>query len=278
MKRIAIAHLKGGVGKTTTAVNIAALAARGGFKTLLVDLDAQGAASYILRIDPHDAAKVKAVAKAKKDVADHIFATDFARLDLLPGSFSLRKLPQLLAEQKDGREQVSTMLKRVGKGYDLVVVDAPAGLHIESEAIFRGVDIVVVPVIPSPLSVDSFHKLKGFLEKHGGSQSPKVYGFYSMVDRRRKLHREVIDKPGDALESIWNVEIPYSSVIEKMTAERLPLSAIKRPGRALSEYRELWHRLAVIMKIGATMIRTEIEFRDEEAPGRAPQGKQNSFN
>lgn len=250
MKRIAVAHLKGGVGKTTTAVNIAALAARTGLKTLLVDLDAQGAASYILRVDPDDAAKAKAVARAKKDVVDHIFATDFPHLDLLPGSFSLRKLPKLLAEQKDGREQVSAMLKRVGKGYDLVVVDAPAGLHLESEAILRGVDVVVVPVIPSPLTVDSYHKLKEFLEKHGGAKAPTVCGFYSMVDRRRKLHREMIDERGDALESIWNVEIPYSSVIEKMTSERLPLPAIKRPGRSLPAYRELWNRVATVMDIG----------------------------
>lgn len=246
---MAIAHLKGGVGKTTTAVNIAALAARSGLKTLLVDLDAQGAASFILRVDPDDAAKAKTVARARKRVADHVFATDFAGLDLLPGSFSLRKLPELLAAEKDGLEQVSTMLKRVGEGYDLVVVDAPAGLHIESEAILRAVEIVVVPVIPSPLAVDSYHKVKEFLEKHGGAKGPQVCGFYSMVDRRRKLHREMIDERGDRLGSIWNVEIPYSSAVERMTSERRPLPEMKRPGTALPAYEELWNRLATTMKI-----------------------------
>lgn len=251
MKRIAFAHLKGGVGKTTTAVNIAVLAGKTGIKTLLVDLDAQGAASYILRIDPEDAAKAKSVARAKKEIVDHIYATDHPRLDILPGSFSLRKLPALLAEQKDGVNQVSSILKRVGKGYDLLVVDAPAGLNIESEAILRAVDLVVVPVIPAPLVVDSFHKINAFLSKHGGKRSPEIRGFYSMVDRRRKLHRETIEERGDVLEAIWNVEIPYSSVVEKMTDQRLPLSAIKRPGRALAAYRELWNRIAIALDISA---------------------------
>jgi cellulose biosynthesis protein BcsQ len=249
MKRVAFAHLKGGVGKSTAAVNIAALAAASGISTLLADLDAQGAASYILQVDT-GTARAKSVARGRKDVSQHIVATSYPNLDVLPGSFALRKLPKLIAEQSDGREQLATTLKRIGKGYKLLIVDAPAGLHIESEAILRAVDVVVAPVVPSPLAMESFRTLSEFLSRQRGARTPAVYGFFSMVDRRKRLHRETMDvqaadgSGGEASTGIWNIAVPYASVVERMTTERAPLTAMKRPGRALEAYREVWNQLA----------------------------------
>ncbi|MFP4374895.1 MAG: ParA family protein [Spirochaetaceae bacterium] len=245
MKRITIAHLKGGVGKTSAAVNIAHLSSAAGLHTLLVDLDSQGAAGYVLRVDADRAAKAKAVARNRRGVTDHIFASDFPNLDLLPGSFSLRKLPQMLADGKDGADRLGEMLKRVGKGYDLVVVDAPAGLHLESEAIVRAVHLVLVPILPSPLSVDSYRKMRDFLERRRGtSKRPVLRGFFSMVDRRRKLHRDVMASVIAEYPDVWPVEIPYASIVEQMSSRRLPLAQIPRAGRALAAYRALWEHAA----------------------------------
>ncbi len=245
MKKIAVAHLKGGVGKTSAAVNIAHLSSMTGLRTLLVDLDAQGAAGYIFRLDADDGAKAKAMARNRKGVIDHIFASDFPNLDLLPGSFSLRKLPQMLADEKDGIGRLGDMLKRVGKGYDLVVVDAPAGLHMESEAIMQAMHLVLVPILPSPLSVDSYRKMRDFLERRRGtSKRPLLRGFFSMVDRRRKLHREVMESVATDFTDIWPVEIPYASIVEQMSSRRLPLAELPRAGKALAAYRSLWDHAA----------------------------------
>ncbi|NBC29595.1 MAG: AAA family ATPase [Spirochaetes bacterium] len=245
MKKIAIAHLKGGVGKTSAAVNIAHLASAAGLRTLLVDLDAQGAAGYIFRVNAEDGAKAKAVARNRKGVVDHIFASDFPSLDLLPGSFSLRKLPHMIADEKDGAEQLGGMLKRAGKGYDLVVVDAPAGLHKESEAILQAMHLVLVPILPSPLSVESYRKMQAFLEKRRGiAKRPILRGFFSMVDRRRKLHREVLESVTADYPDVWPVEIPYASIVEQMTSRRLPLAALPRAGKAMAAYRSLWDHTA----------------------------------
>lgn len=238
MKRIAVAHLKGGVGKTTAAVTLAHIASMEGYRTLLVDLDAQGAASYILRVDGEAAAKAKEVIRAKKDMLKQIYATDYPNLDILPGSLSLRKLPQLLAREKDGADGLDGMFKRVGKGYDLMVVDAPAGLNLESEAILRSMDLVVAPVVPSPLAVTTFETLRKFVKK----LPVELVGFYSMVDRRRKLHRQVVEG-GESIEGVIPIAVPNASAVERMTSERVPLGAVKRAGRALQGYRELWSQI-----------------------------------
>jgi len=251
VKRIAIAHLKGGVGKTSGAVNIAHLASRTGLRTLLVDLDAQGAAGYILPRETEAAAKAtsaanaKTVVRNKKGITDHIYASRFSNLDVLPGSFSLRKLPQMLATQKDGIRQLGEMLKRVGKGYDLVVVDTPAGLHMDSEAIVQAMHLVLVPILPSPLSVDSYQTMREFVERRRGtSKRPELRGFFSMVDRRRKVHREVIESVLATCSEVWPVEIPYAAVVEQMSSRRLPLAELPRSTTALAAYRDLWDHVA----------------------------------
>jgi chromosome partitioning protein len=251
MKKMAVAHLKGGVGKTSAAVNIAHLSSQAGFRTLLVDLDAQGAAGYIFRVDAEDGAKAKAVARNRKSVVDHVFASDFPNLDVLPGSFSLRKLPQLLAGEKDGVGKMEEMLTRVGKKYDVVVVDAPAGLHRESEAIVEAVHLVLVPILPSPLSVDSFERMRDYLEKRRGTaRLPMLRGFFSMVDRRRKLHRETMEMSMARSHEVWPVEVPYASIVEQMSSRRLPLAELPRAGKALTAYRDLWDHAAHSLGLG----------------------------
>lgn len=238
MNVLSIAHLKGGVGKTSAAVNLAYLAAEAGFSTLLVDLDAQAAASYLFRLGSQFGAKAKKVAEAKKSLTDEIIASDHLGLDILPASLSFRKLPILLAESD--KKQIGVMLRKVGKRYDLIVVDAPAGLTLESEEIVRASDLVLVPLIPSPLSISSYETLRDF--SRARSKKVAVRAFFSMVDRRRTLHREMCESLAGDPTLVWPIEIPYSSAVERMSSKRLPLPLLKRPGRALDAYRSLWAR------------------------------------
>ncbi len=233
MKVVSVAHLKGGVGKTSAAVNIAYLAAHDGQRTLIVDMDAQAAATSIFGLDA--GAGGKRVAAAKKSLREEIQSTGFTRLDLLPASLSFRKLPVLLAEK--GRGQLKRLFQRVGKGYDLLVVDAPAGLSFESEEIIRASDLILVPVVPSALGLSSFYAFEEFAKSR--SKKGRLFAFPSMVDARRVAHRE----QSEALQqqkNVWDVSIPYAAVVERMATERLPLPLVKRPGKAGVAVQELW--------------------------------------
>ncbi len=237
MKTVALAHLKGGVGKTTAAVNLAYSAASMGVKTLLVDLDAQAAATYILRAEGNHAASAKEIVRAKKSLADAIQGSDFPHLDILPASLSFRKLPQMLDDLEDSRDRLKETVKKVGKSYDLAVVDAPAGLSLESESIAVAADLILVPLVPTPLAVEGFSTMQRFLGKHKGSGT--VRAFLSLVDRRRTLHKRTIEELRPRSE-VWPIVIPYSSIVERMSSERLPIGAMKRRGEIGGEFDRLW--------------------------------------
>lgn len=243
MRTLVLAHFKGGVGKTTAAVNLSYLSARAGNSTLLVDLDAQGAASYILRVDTAPGAKAKRLARGKKSVLDAVVASDYPNLDVMPASTSLRKLDLMLHAQgtkKRSDDGLARTLERFGREYDLVVVDAPAGIHLEVERIAGPADLVLVPIVPTPLAVETYHRFREFLENRVPDVS--VAGFFSLVDRRKRLHKDIVARR-EELGGVWNVAVPTAAAVETMAVRRLPLLAYNRRGSAPQAFRELWERV-----------------------------------
>ena len=92
MPIIALYHIKGGVGKTATAVNLSYLAAKNGDRILLIDLDPQGSASFYFRVRPSKKLKSKSLIQGGKKVDQNIKGTDYGNLDILPSTLSYRKL------------------------------------------------------------------------------------------------------------------------------------------------------------------------------------------
>ena len=96
MRIYATYNIKGGVGKTTTAVNLAYLAAEAGLRTVLWDLDPQGAASFMFRVKPKVKGGGRALISGKRPLDDAIKGTDFDNLDLIPADFTYRNMDLLL--------------------------------------------------------------------------------------------------------------------------------------------------------------------------------------
>jgi len=234
MKSVAVFSVKGGVGKTATAVNLAyAAATAGGRRTLLWDLDPQGAATFTLKLKPLAGASARKSIAADAALDELIQATDYDNLDVLAADKSLRHLERQLAAD-DKAKRIRKLLRSLSGDYDRIIIDAPPGLTELAEQLFRAVDCVVVPMLPSPLSLRAWDQLVAHLGKHHASKAPPLIGVYTMVDRRKTLHRTTVDAAPE------RIAIPYASTIEQMAVRQAPLGATAPRSPAARAFGRLW--------------------------------------
>ena len=237
MKTVAVYSLKGGVGKTSLAVNLAwAAATRSSRRTLLWDLDAQAASTFILGGEAGPR-KARAVFAQDATPAALIRPTAVDRLDLLPADISLRDLDAFFLGLRK-RKRLHRLTEQLGTTYDRVLLDCPPGLTETSEQILRAADLIVVPVIPSPLSRRALDDIVAHLDARaaegGGRARGVILPVFNMVDRRRLLHTAAIEA-----EPRWPV-VPMASAMEMMAAHRLPVSAYAPRSPAAAAIDRLW--------------------------------------
>ncbi|MDD5580528.1 MAG: AAA family ATPase [Methylobacter sp.] len=242
MKVLALYSIKGGVGKTASAVNLAFIAARNGYRTLVWDLDPQGASSYYFRIKPKVKGGSKDLIAGKRDLDGLIKGTDFENLDLLPSDFSFRNLDLVLDDKKKPTRQLKKLLKPLAEEYDFIFLDCPPNISLLSEAVFEASDILLSPVIPTTLSLRTLDQLKKFIEDNKLNKLILI-PFFSMADRRKKMHREIMQNMIAGNPDLLNAVIPYASDIERMGMERMPLGGYIHKSRSTEAYNELWQEI-----------------------------------
>lgn len=239
MKVLATYNIKGGVGKTSTAVNLAYLAAREGLRTLLWDLDPQAAATFMFRVRPRVKGGSQALVTRERPIESALKATDFANLDLLPADFSYRNMDLQLDDTKGRTKRLGQLLDGVADDYDVVFLDCPPSVSLVSENVLRAADTLLVPLIPATLSLRTFDQLTRFVSDSPGRR-PEVVAFFSMADRRKRLHRDVIDAMPRDLGRIADTVVPALAIIEQMAVRRAPVPAFAPTSRAAECYEQLW--------------------------------------
>ena len=239
MKVFATYNIKGGVGKTTAAVNLAYLAAADGQRTLLWDLDPQAAATYMFRVRARVKGGGRALIKGTRSLDGAIKGTDFDRLDLLPGDFTYRNMDLLLDEAKKPVRRLTRLLEPLARDYDVVFLDCPPSVSLVSENVLHAADLILVPLIPATLSVRTLDQLTEFVASFDGPR-PEVLAFFSMVDRRKRLHREISEQLPTQRADIAATAIPALAVIERIAEERAPVPVFAPRSPAARAYRELW--------------------------------------
>ncbi len=242
MKVLATYSIKGGVGKTTTAVNLAHEAAAAGSRVLLWDLDPQGAATFFVRVKPAIKGGAERLVSQPGSLGANIHATDDPAVHIVPADFSLRHLDLELGTNKHPTRRLAALLGPIAGRYDVALLDCPPGITLTSESVFGAADALLVPTIPTTLSVRTLGQLTDFLADH--PPAPMLLPFSSMLDRRKRLHRDLVaqvvrDSPG-----FLPTAIPDSILIERMGVERAPVAVFAPSSAAASAFRQLWADIA----------------------------------
>jgi chromosome partitioning protein len=240
MTIVAVYNMKGGVGKTTCAVNLAYLCAASGQKTLLWDLDAQAASTFALRVKPEVAQFGKPALRDAKVFIEAIRETDHRNLDLLPADFSYRNLDRFLDQLEHPQRVMRQMLAQLGEAYTLVLLDCPAGFSSLSETVIACADALLVPTIPSTLSLRTLLRLTQSLDDN----APALLPFVSMVDRRKALHRSLSHWASRHPELFLREQIPYASSVEQMSVRRAPVPTYDASDPAAKAFASLWREVS----------------------------------
>ena len=225
---LATYSIKGGVGKTSAAVNLAASAAQAGWNVLLWDLDPQGAATYLLRTKAKVKGGSRALVSQRRSLPDAAVATNLPNLDLVPADFRYRHLDLHLHETKRSTRLLAELIRPLAGSYDWVVLDCAPSISLVTEGVLEAIDILLVPVIPSTLSVRTVEQLLTFVDaaREDGSRVRRfeIVVFFSMVDGRRRLHRQVLAELPDRHPGLVAVAaVPVASIVERLGVERAPI-------------------------------------------------------
>ncbi len=240
MRVIAVTGLKGGVGKTSTAVNLAALAAAEGHRTLLWDLDPQGAATFCLDLKPKlRGGATKLIRGGRGGLLAVSRLSDIENLEVVPADATVREIDKVLSVSGKPAKPVRRLLAGTKGSADVVVLDCPPGLSSVVEAVASVADVLLVPVVPEPLPFRALDRFGEFLAETKVA-SPKILApFISMIDRRKPVHRR-IEAEIRARGGFLSAAVPESSAVARMGEEQVP-SVLSAPrSLATTEYRKLW--------------------------------------
>ncbi len=241
MNIIALYNLKGGVGKTASCVNLAYLAARDGYRTVLWDIDPQGSASFYFQGKLKLKGGIKKLLSAESDLTEAIQPTGYDHLDLLSADTSAKSMDILIGEFMQSKKKLKSMLNGLHRDYDFVFIDCPPGLSALSENVFHAADIVLMPVIPTTLSIRTYQMVKDYFKDKELDLS-KMMCFFTMVDLRKNMHHETMEELYKDKRFFENY-IPYLSDIEKMGTHQAPVEEFARNSYAARCYSDLWEEI-----------------------------------
>jgi chromosome partitioning protein len=223
VKVLATYNIKGGVGKTAAAVNLAHVAADEGNRVLVWDLDPQGAATFYFRVKAKVKGGAEALITGERDLDRAIKGTDYDNLDLLPADFSYRHLDLVLDGTKKPTRRLGRLLRPLRKHYD---------------------HVLLVPVIPTTLSIRTFDQLSTFIADADWRRTPELLAFFSMVDGRKTLHKQLVGDITRASAAVLDTRIAASTEVERMGERRAPVTAYAPRSRSARAYRELWREVS----------------------------------
>lgn len=237
VRTIASYHLKGGVGKTTTAVALAVQAALRGHRTLLWDLDPLGAATRLAGAERAEEGHGWLGGPALE--LDRVAVdTPMAQLQLIPAARALRRIDREEAAASTARSRARSVLTQAAEQFDVLVVDCPPAVSALTPTLLGAADVVLAPLTAGPLAWSAYADLAEEVGLVADGAEDRLLAVLTMVDRRKRLHRDLVEDVTAGTDGFSTTHVPTDSTVERMALDEVPLQAL-RAGRAAQAYASL---------------------------------------
>jgi cellulose biosynthesis protein BcsQ len=256
MKTIAIYNIKGGVGKTTTTINIACLLAKMNLSVLVWDLDAQGGTSFFFDKEHQNNQNLGKLFSGYISIYDVIKPADTYHIDIIANDtlFSdqfINHASQLTKLDFFSNQLVKNVLSKVNDDYDVVIIDCPPGKFTMHDNVFCATDLLLVPNIPAPLSMYCNDMLLAAMQKLQPSNT-RIFSFFNLVQMQKKLHKMYLNSESSLVHQLENY-IPFYTEIETISQSKTSIFHQLKDSKSILYYENLWDEICI--KMGWDMFR-----------------------
>ena len=241
---IAIANQKGGVGKTTTTVNLGAELAALGRRVLLIDLDPQAAATYSLGIDPEelDLTLYNVMVRREGSITEIIYKTPVERMHLVPSNLDLAAAELDLFRNYTRERVLRDALAPIVDEYDYILIDCPPSLTLLTVNAFVAATEVLIPLQTHLLSLRGVHRLLSTVNEVAQlNPDIKILGILpTMYDSRSNLNKEILANIGQVYSGrVFKSVIRYGVVAAEAPGQGVPIRLYARNSPVARCYQEL---------------------------------------
>ena len=243
-RTIAVANQKGGVGKTTTTINLSAALAEQGKKVLLVDLDPQGNATSGVGVDKRELEEtVYELFVGQTTLEECLLETDFLNLSVIPANINLSGAEIDLIDMEDREYYLKNILQEIKEDYDFILIDCPPSLNMLTVNAMTAADTVLVPIQCEYYALEGLSQLIhtiNLVKKRLNPQLQLEGVVFTMYDARTKLSMQVVENVKQTLkENIYNTIIPRSIKLAEAPSYGMPITAYAPTSPGADAYRLL---------------------------------------